>query len=166
MVNALPVVVRMTQCGCGTCRTERASNCCKVTAVFGKLFNPAGQTLASGRPFHYGMSKVAPASKLQGRTNGFVQSALVRMAPCQPVAVTMPSCGSGIGSKKLAPKCQDTSWIWAVAFHPNGQMVAPVEIKPCSSGMRDGICCQTLQGHEFGLLAQPALDKCCSEWQQ
>jgi len=42
-----------------------------------------------------------------------------------------------------------TSWIWAVAFHPNGQMVAS------GSGdqtvqlwdVRDGICCQTLQGH-------------------
>jgi len=70
MVKRLPVVVRDAQCGCGACRTERASNCCKVTAVW-KLPEGRLPTIQLVKPSRVGadrsarlwMSKVAPASK-------------------------------------------------------------------------------------------------------
>jgi len=46
----------------------------------------------------------------------------------------MPSCGSG--SKKLARLCQDTNWIWAVAFNESNGCSGS-KIKPCGYGMCD-----------------------------
>jgi len=99
------------------------------SCVWEVAFNPAGQTLASGSADRsarlWNVQGGTCLKTFQGRTNG-VRSVSFRSGWLHwPVAVTMPSCGSGIGSKKLASKALPghTSWIWAVAFHPNGQMV-------------------------------------------
>jgi len=122
MVKRLPVVVRMLS-GCGTCRTERAKLQGHSSRVWEVAFNPAGQT-----------SRVAVQTvqldvecprwhlpqNVSGTNQGVRSVSFSPMAPCQPVAVTMPSCGSGIGERQA----KDTQVDLGSGISSNGQMVA------------------------------------------
>jgi len=58
-----------------------------------------------------------------------------------------------------------TSWIWAVAFHPNGQMVASASGDQTALGCARWYLPNIAGTYEFGLLAQfqPPMEQ--GEWQ-
>jgi len=143
MVKRLPVVVRMLAVVVqdGTCFKLLQGHSSLGKLLLIRLVKPS-RVAADRSARLWNVQGGTCLKTFQGEPMGFVQSALVRMA-------LLPASGSHDALLRLwdwqqetcSKACQDTKLIWAVAFHPNGQMVAAV-IKPCGSGMRDGICCR------------------------
>jgi len=115
------------------------------SCVWEVAFNPAGQTLASGSADRsarlWNVQGGTCLKTFQGRTNGFVQSALVRWLHAGQWQSRCPPAALGLAARNLFKALPGhTSWIWAVHFirMVKWLRVAAV-IKPCGSGMCDGI---------------------------